>query len=112
MILYGSTDAAYLVLPNAKSRIAGHFYLSNKTPQHPSITPPTLNGPVYVECSGIKKTVGSAAEAETHGLYINGQTAITLRTILHAMNHKQPPTPLETDNAVSYQFTKSNYDMF
>ena len=30
MILYVESDAAYLVQPNAKSRIAEFFYLSNK----------------------------------------------------------------------------------
>ena len=59
MILYTSSDAAYLVLPTAKSRVAGNYFLSNKTLQHPSRTPPKPNGPILNECSRIKKTVGS-----------------------------------------------------
>ena len=39
MVLYGESDAAYLVLPEAKSRIAGYFYLSNK--HSPSLEVPT-----------------------------------------------------------------------
>ena len=42
------SDAAYLVAPNAKSRIAGFFYCTD-TPT--TATPvPKLNGPVHVEC--------------------------------------------------------------
>ncbi len=33
MILYVESDAAYLVLPNAKSCIGGYFYLSSKPPE-------------------------------------------------------------------------------
>ena len=108
MILYTSSDAAYLVLPNAKSRVAGHYYLSNRTTDHVSKTPPPLNGPILTECSRIKKTVGSAAEAETEGLYHNGQNVIPLRIILKALKHPQPPTPMETDNTIAHGFTHSN----
>ena len=108
MILYTSSDAAYLVLPNAKSRVAGNYFLSDKTVQHPSRTPPKPNGPILNECSRIKKTVGSASEAETDGLYTNGQNIIPLRVILKALNHPQPPTPMETDNTVAHGFAKSN----
>jgi hypothetical protein len=40
MVLHVDSDAAYLVLPNAKSRIAGHYYLSAmplKAPLKPSL---------------------------------------------------------------------------
>ena len=47
MILYVSSDAAYLVLPNAKSRIAGHYWLSNRIYDHPAKTPPKTNGPIF-----------------------------------------------------------------
>ena len=45
MVLHIDTDAAYLVAPKARSRVAGFFHLSN----HPNITKnPKLNGPILV----------------------------------------------------------------
>ena len=67
MIIHGDTDAAYLVLPKARSRIAGHFYLSNHPP--PTDTPkPKLNGLILTVCQTLKNIVASAAEAETVGM--------------------------------------------
>jgi len=54
-----------------------------------------------IECKTLKHVVASAAEAETGGLFLNGQTAVIIRIILEALNHKQPPTPLKTDNSTS-----------
>ena len=44
MCLHIDTNAAYLVAPKAKSRIAGYYYLSNKL-QSPSQTTLTSNPP-------------------------------------------------------------------
>ena len=48
MCLHIDTDAAYLVAPEAKSQIAGYYYLSNKyTPtQPPTPIHSTLNAPI------------------------------------------------------------------
>ena len=58
MILLTDSDAAYLVLPNAKSRAAGYYYLSKL-----GINPP-LNGPIWIECRTLPLVASSAAEAE------------------------------------------------
>ena len=76
MKLYVVSDAAYLVAPKAKSRIAGYFYCSDTTTTK-SYTPP-LNGPLHVECKVLQHVVMSAAEAEIAGLFYNCQTAIYL----------------------------------
>ena len=67
MILYKESDAAYLVLPQARSRVASIFYLSNAT----SGSPP-LNGAIQVICKTLQNVVSSAAEAETGGIFIGG----------------------------------------
>ena len=67
MKIYVDSDAAYLVAPKAKSRIAGYFYCSDTTKTKP-YTPP-LNGPLHVECKVLRHVVTSAAEAETAGLF-------------------------------------------
>ena len=43
----------------------------------------------------------SATEAELAALYITAREAVYLRIILEEMGHKQPPTPLQTDNAMA-----------
>jgi hypothetical protein len=40
-------------------------------------------------------------EAEFAGLYIMAQEAVYIRIILEELGHKQPPTPLQTDNAMA-----------
>ena len=88
MALCIDSDAAYLVILFAKSRMTGHYYLSF----HPSTPSPLQNGPILTECKALRHVVGSAAEAETGGLYHNGQTAIPIRIALEELGHPQPPT--------------------
>ena len=71
IILFVESDAAYLVLPNAKSRYAGHFYRSNKA--NPKLPRPPRIGPIHTECKTIRDVVASAAEAETAGIIGNSQ---------------------------------------
>ena len=106
MILNIDTDAAYLVMPNAKSRIAGYFYLSSLP--NASGTPIPINGPILVECTTIKHVVGSAAEAECGGCYHNAQKAIPIRIALAELGHPQPKTPLKTDNSTAAGFANKS----
>ena len=103
MCLHVDSDAAYLVLPRAKSRLAGHFYLSSDPRLTTTIRP---NGPVLTECKTIRAVVASAAEAETHGIFHNAQTALPIRFLLQQMGHVQPPTPLKTDNKIAEAFVQ------
>ena len=103
MILRADSDAAYLILPGAKSCYAGYFYLESKNnPLNYNKTP--FNAPVLVESKIIKHVVCSAAEAECAGLFYNGQTIVHLRNILEEMGHKQPPTKMRTDNKSAHSF--------
>ena len=45
--------------------------------------------------------MGSAAEAEVAGLYMNAQELSPMRTTLEELDHPQPPTPLKTDNSTA-----------
>jgi hypothetical protein len=108
MILHADSDAAYLVLPNAKSRIAGHFYLSATPPDLPLKPTPPPNGPILTECRTLRNVVASAAEAETGGLFHNAQTCIPIRIALEELGHVQPPTPLKTDNSTATAFVHSS----
>ena len=85
MILYVDSDAAYLISEGAKSRIAGYFYCSNKSTTKPPSPP--LNAHIHVECKLLRHVVTSAAEAETAGLFLNGQKVIEIKQMLHALGH-------------------------
>ena len=105
MVLHVDSDAAYLVAPKARSRIAGYYYLSH----HPATTStPSLNGLVLVECKTLRHVVASAAEAEIAGVFHNAQITLSIRRILEVLNHPQPPTPIKTDNSTANGFIHNN----
>jgi hypothetical protein len=108
MILKADTDAAYLVLPKARIRVAGHYYLSNLQPDYHKGDPQT-NGPLLTMVQSLKTVVSSAAEAETGGVFVNAQIIIPTRATLIAMGHPQPitGTPLVTDNSTSHGILKN-----
>ena len=47
MCLHLDSDAAYLVQPKARSRVAGHYYLSNRISQAIKKPNPKPNGPLH-----------------------------------------------------------------
>ena len=66
MQLHIDTDASYLVLPKACSRIAGLYHLTN--------TPHTSdrffrNGTILVEFKILRHVIASSAEAEVGGVF-------------------------------------------
>ena len=105
MILHIESDAAYLVAPKARSRIAGYFHLSD----HPNKTKsPKLNAAIQVECKTLRHVVSSSAEAEVAGIFHNATIAVPMRHILKSIGHPQPPTPIKTDNATATGFVYDN----
>jgi hypothetical protein len=49
-----------------------------------------------------------AAEAELGALYINAREAVPQRQTLAEMGHKQPPTPMQTDNSTTLGVVNNN----
>ena len=94
MKLAAHSDARYLSEPQARSRTGGHFFLSNES------TIPHNNGAVLNITHIIKHVMTSATEAELAALYIMAREAVYIRIILEELGHKQPPTPLQTDNSM------------
>ena len=95
MKLVVHSDASYLSEPKARSRAGGHFFLSGDTEA------PGNNGAVLNIAHIIKHVMSSATEAELAALYIMAREAVYIRIILEEMGHKQPPTPLQTDNSAA-----------
>ena len=102
MILAVHSDASYLSEPKAKSRAGGHFFLSNNTDIPPN------NGAVLNIAHIIKHVMSSATKAELAALYISAREAVYIRIILDEMGHKQPPTPVQTDNTTALGFVSKN----
>jgi hypothetical protein len=95
MVLAVHSNASYLSEPKACSRAGGHFFLSSDT------TIPPNNGAVLNIVHIIKNVMSSATKAKLVGLYIMARKAVYIRIILEELGHKQPPTPLQTDNAMA-----------
>ena len=95
MVVAVHSDASYCSEPNARSRAGGHFFMSSDN------TIPQNNGAVLNIAHVIKHVMSSATEAELAGLYIMAREAVYIRIILEELGHKQPPTPLQTDNSMA-----------
>jgi hypothetical protein len=52
--------------------------------------------------------MSSAAEAKLGALYINAHEAIPLQQVLEEMDHKQQPTPIQTDNSTAHGIVTNN----
>ena len=62
---------------------------------------PPNNGAVLNIAQIIKNVMSSAAEAELGALYIMACETIHIRNILAELGHKQPRTPIQTDNTTA-----------
>ena len=104
------SDAAYLVLLNAKSRITGYYCLGSE--YVPGISSDafrrTPNAPILIEYKTLKYVVASAVEAKASGLYHNAQTILPIIILLKALDHPQQPTLIKSDNSTAVDFVKRN----
>ena len=105
MVLHVDSDAAYLVAPGAKSRVADFCYFKEALDNY---ILPQLSNLIHVESKYLRYIVSSAAEAEVSGIFHNFQTAIPLQNTLILMVHPQPSTPVKTDNTTAKNFAYSN----
>ena len=69
---------------------------------------PTNNGAVFTISQIIKAVMSLAAKAEVGALYINCREAVPARHILEFMGHKQPTTPMQTNNTSALGVVNSN----
>jgi hypothetical protein len=97
MILHIHSDASYLSVSNARSRLGGLFFLGNKNPEQD-----TLNGSILNVAAVIINVVASAAESEVGACFHNAQSAAPLSVTLTELGHTQPPPPLRTDSSTAF----------
>ena len=102
MIIKVALDTVYLVLPKARSCIAGYFRLdnrlANKRQQYP-------NGVVLIECKTLRNIVSLAAEVKTCCIFHISKIVLPIRYIFISLHHPQPPTPIKTDNTTILGFS-------
>mmetsp|Transcript_11265 Transcript_11265/g.15885 ORF Transcript_11265/g.15885 Transcript_11265/m.15885 type:complete len:463 (+) Transcript_11265:115-1503(+) len=108
MQLHIDSDAAYLVLPKAKSRVAGFFNLPCQGHYRKYAHRNQINSPILIECATLKHVVSSAAEAEVGGIFHNACKAIPIRRILKILGHKQKATAIKTNNSTAHGFVYDN----
>ena len=96
MVLNLHSDASYLSEPKAKIRAGGHFWIGNKNDEYFN------NGAIVTLSSVIKHVMSSASEAELAALFYNCKAAAPLCITLEEMEHKQPKTPVTTDNSTAH----------
>ncbi len=102
MVLVIHSDASYFSKPKARSQAGGHFFLSSNSKNAAN------NGAVLNLAQLIKTIMSSAAEAELGTLYINACKAVPQRQTLAEMGHKQPQTPMQTDNTTALGVVTNN----
>eukprot|EP00956_Cyclotella_meneghiniana_P024798 scaffold50421_cov81-Cyclotella_meneghiniana.AAC.3 len=95
MVLAVHSDASYLSEPKARSRAGGHFFMSFDSEDPPN------NGAILNIAHIIKNVMSSATEAELAALFIMAREAVYIRSVLEELGHKQPPTPIQTDNSMA-----------
>jgi hypothetical protein len=78
--------------------MGGLFYLAYIPPNEEK-----LKGSILNIASVIKHVVASAAESEVGACFQNAQTVAPLRITLLELGHKQPATPLRTENSTAYR---------
>jgi hypothetical protein len=97
MILHIHSDASYISVSNAQSRLRGLSLLGNNPPDQDK-----LNGTVLNVTSVIKNVFASAAESEVGECFHNAKSGAPLRVTLTELGHIQPLTPLRTDNSTTF----------
>jgi hypothetical protein len=97
MILHIHSDASYLSVSNARSRLRGLSFLGNKSPEQDK-----LNGSILNVASVIKNVVPSAAESEVGACFHKARSGSTLRVTLTELGHFQPLPPLRTDKSTAF----------
>jgi hypothetical protein len=93
MILAVHMDASYLSEVGGKSRVAGHFYLTNQNNENFN------NGAVLTLLPIIKHVMSSASKAKLSELYYGCKMVAPLPTTLEELGHNQANlTPITTNN--------------
>ena len=114
MTLHMQSDTSFISTPGSKSIDGGYHYLSTTLakPKAPQTETPTLNGPIYAECTTMNNVSPSTMEEEIGDSFVYFQQGDVLRSIIHKIGHSHPPTPITTDSATVNGFANENIRKF
>ena len=109
MILFIHSDASYLLFTKVRSRASGVFFLSDTKPDEITLCEytPIPNGFIFIMCKILRNIMASESESEYGALFLNGQSAVLIRTTLIGMHHPQPPTQIQVDNSRAVGIAKN-----
>ena len=102
MILSLHRNASHLSETNSRSRAGGYFFIYSDSPDPPN------NGAILNIAQITKIVISSAAESKLFALNINFKESIPALHALKEMEHKQPPTPMQTNNTTQHTLTQSS----
>jgi len=111
MILSLVLDAAYLVLPDARSRCTTLYTLTDISTSEPLTV--KSNGPVHVLVKMICGFPASASEAVTASRFLGAQEAVLMLNTLVELGHPQTSsgTPIKTDNSTAHDILTAQVHM-
>eukprot|EP00957_Ditylum_brightwellii_P103266 7870799-Ditylum_brightwellii.AAC.1 len=95
MLMKVHSDDSYLLVPEARSREGGYFFLGSEQDDQ-------MNGPLLVISTILCNVMALAAEAELGPLFENKKEAVALQVMLEELGHQQPSTPIQVDNSTAY----------
>eukprot|EP00957_Ditylum_brightwellii_P076500 5814240-Ditylum_brightwellii.AAC.1 len=90
---------------DAQSHAGGHFFLGKHTadPANTTSDEVPLNSPIYTVLEMMHNVIASSVEAKIGALYTKAHKGEELHLALEEICHKQPPTPIMTDNSAAYR---------
>jgi hypothetical protein len=97
MILHIHSDASYISVSHARSRLVGLFFCGDKPPKED-----TTHGSIINVASFIKNVAASATESEVGACFQNTQSGAPIRVTLTELGYTQHATPLRTDNSTAF----------
>ena len=97
------SDASYLSVAQTRIWASGIHFLSEgpPDPKNPEDFVPTTKGILLVVCKIMQNIMASAAEAKYGIIFVNTQTAVTIRTTLSEMGRKQGTTAIQVENSTA-----------
>jgi hypothetical protein len=102
MVLAVHSNASYLSKPLVRSQVGGHFFCSS------NINDPHNNGAILNISNTLKAIMSSTAKAKLGALYVNTHEAIPMQQVFKETGHKQPPTPIQTNNSTAHGMVTNN----
>lgn len=101
MFLIIQSGTFYLSTVKTHSYDSGIYFLSNLKTNKTTSGEYTLiiNGFIFLLWKILRNIIASTVEAEYGTSFLNGQVEVPNKITLAEMNHLQPPTPIQVDNA-------------